>query len=95
MNQLITFPILLFSSMVWGEKKRHSTYEVKKAQGSLLVNEFSEFQIFLSWRDLENHFRKEVMGFLQKKLLCVHVRLSTFCRLPGILAQPLMEKIKT
>lgn len=44
------------------EKK--SAYEVKKAQGSLLVNEFSEFQIFLLWRVLENDCRKEVMGHL-------------------------------
>lgn len=44
--------------------KKISTYEVKKAQGSLLVNKFNEFQIFLSRRVLENHFRKRGCGSL-------------------------------
>jgi hypothetical protein len=69
----MAFPIPLFSSVVWG--KKFFTYEVKKAQGSLLVNDFSEFQIFLSWRVLENHFRKECYGSLIEET-ALHARTS-------------------
>lgn len=67
----------------------------RKHKEAFWLTNLVEFQIFLLWRVLENHFRKKVMGRLWKKLLCVHIRLSTFCRLPWILAQLLMDKIKT
>lgn len=46
-----------------------STYEVKKAQGSLLVNEFSAFQTFLSWSPGKS---------LQKRVLWVTYRRNCF-----------------
>lgn len=46
---------------VWFGKK---ILYIWSQESTLLVNKFSEVQFFLSWRVLENHFRKEVMGHL-------------------------------
>lgn len=87
---------LLFQSCyfpMWFGKKKLSIFKVKKIQGSLLVNEFSEFQIFLPGRVLENHFRRACYGSLiEESALCAYK-----CRAPSawILARPSMNKIET
>lgn len=65
------------------EKKKLSIFKVKKIQGSLLVNEFSEFQIFLPGRVLENHFRRACYGsFIEESALCAHTNAE--CLLRGL-----------
>lgn len=87
----MAFPALLFSRVTW---KNILPYEVKRAQGSLLANDFHVSQIFLCRRTLENQFRRVLVLLIRERAPHACVSRGS-CRLSLILSQALVAEAKT